>query len=496
MSAKEDLKKIIMNKLGWKLVPLPPSFMSKYKWQPHCIFLSRSDNKYIAGDIIYDDHWSRKIYENEAVRAMRENKNLEVCLFTPFYSPLERLQSFCKKQGFALKVFTGGSVTSIVPLSFEKLPKIHRRVKGPEGWFPDSILKGVKDISNLKSKDELHKLAQSLENDRTHEGQLANIKTYLDRMLKEVPYLPADSLPFMRLSHYESMLKCSNIEYIDHTLHSARVFLFGCSVIDRFYDKFVEYYHQILTPTKVNVEYMWLLSALFHDIGRIKQDTWKIYLADPNEEAPSLKTGVCEQMCKDWKKAEYMNVLCNLIELIKQSKTSPSGRDLPWTGYALGGPLDEKLKNVFVESYNSLGSHGVIGCFEYASNILEKLTALRSQPKTFILYHLFPAMLAVAFHDHRIWPQLRELGIFPISMRDFPFPALLIYIDTWDDYKRSKGRAVSIDEIIFNGNEVTVKVTWSDAKAYRNEKIKYDSFSENVIFDDISLCIRVSNECA
>lgn len=143
----------------------------------------------------------------------------------------------------------------------------------------------------------------------------------------------------------------------------------------------------------------------------------------------------------------------------------------------------------------AIGSHGVISCFDYASDVLEKLAALRSQTKTFPLYHVFPAVLAVAFHDHRIWPQLRELGIFPINMRNFPLPALLIYIDTWDDYKRANNRAMSIDEIAFDSDRVTVQITWSDTKVYRNEKIKYDSFNENVIFDDISLEIEVSNEC-
>jgi hypothetical protein len=494
LSTKADLKRLVAKRLGWKFVGRAPGFMSKYKWQPHYFFRSAADKKYIAVDIVYDDQWSRKIYENEAARAMRENKSLEVCLFTPFYSAFERLQGFCGEQGFGLKVFTGGTVTSILGLSFEKVRKAPKRGKEPEGWFPQSILEGVKGIDRLRFKGELHRLAQRLEADTSHEGQLANIKRGLDVMLMEVPYLPADSLPFMKLSHFESLLDCSNIQHSDHVFHSARVFLVGCIVIDRFYNQFVDYYHQILTPTSVNVEYMWLLTALFHDIGRVMQDTWRIYLPDPSQEDSDLKAQVCEQMCKRWKQPEYMNALCNIVELVKQSKGRPCDRDIPWTGYALGGPVDEEVKNVFVQSYNSLGSHGVIGCFEFAADILQKLVAVRSQGRTFPLYHVFPAMLAVALHHHKVWADLREIGVFPIAMRDFPLPALLIYIDTWDDYKRAKGRGVSIDEIAFDANGVTVQVTWSDPKAYRNDRIKYDSFRENVIFDDISLKIRVSGE--
>lgn len=494
MSAKADFQKLIKSKLGWGLVTQPPLYLEKYKWLPHHIFWISSVNRYVAVDVIYNEQWSNKIYGKEVPRVIRENRTLEVCLFTPYSSTFEHLQDLCKKRGYGLKVFTPTSITTILPLSFESPPTFRKTIAGPTGWFPEAILKNVNNLKRLKFKKELKNLAQKLKEDMTDSGQLNNIKEALDDMLKAVPYVPADSLPFMRLSHFENLLDCTDIKHRDHVFHSARVFLVGCSIIDRFYDKFVSYYHKILAETNVNIEYMWLLAALFHDIGRIKQDTWKIYLVDPKEDGEGLKAQICEQMCKQWKKPEYKNALFNLVELINQSEANEEKRNIPWTGYALGGPVDEDLQNIFVESYNTMGSHGVISCFEFTSDILEKLAALRSENKTFPLYHVFPAMLAVAFHDYNIWSALRQKRIFPISMRDYPLAALLIYIDTWDDYKRTKEREVSIDEILFKDNEVTVQVTWANKKAYVNDKIKYDSFRENVTFDDICLRIIVSNE--
>ena len=114
--------------------------------------------------------------------------------------------------------------------------------------------------------------------------------------------------------------------------------------------------------------------------------------------------------------------------------------------------------------------------------------------KTFILYYCFPAALAMAIHDHKIWKELTDIKVFPIKFKYFSIPALLIYIDTWDDYKRGAEEKISIDSINFQKDRVTISVTWFKQEDYIKEKIKYESYERNVIFDDIKLIIKVSNE--
>jgi hypothetical protein len=305
--------------------------------------------------------------------------------------------------------------------------------------------------------------------------------------------MPADSLPFLQLSHFENLLSSSNRAHSDHVFHSVRVFLIGCIILDKFYDKFHRYYCDILNASNINVEYIWLLSSLFHDIGRIYQDTWRLYLADQDEDDEDFKESVSDQMNKRWQKKEYIIALGNLAALILQSQDPPKKRDNPFTGYALGGRIDENIGDVLVNHYNRL-HHGAVSCFELATSMLEKLAASNTRGKTFPLYHMFPAVLAIAFHDWKIWDDLRNIKVMPIKMRDFPLAALLIYIDTWDDYKRTDARTIVVDDLKFSDKGVDVHVTWLDNAEYAAQKIKYESFVKNVLFDEVILKITITND--
>jgi len=90
--------------------------------------------------------------------------------------------------------------------------------------------------------------------------------------------------------------------------------------------------------------------------------------------------------------------------------------------------------------------------------------------------------------------KLPENLIQCLNMADFPLTALLIYLDTWDDYKREEGKdKISIDKFIITDDSVKVCLTWHNGGEYLDEKIKYDSFERNVLFSDFRLEIAISN---
>ena len=122
------------------------------------------------------------------------------------------------------------------------------------------------------------------------------------------------------------------------------------------------------------------------------------------------------------------------------------------------------------------------------------MAASNSSSRTFRLYHIFPAVLAIAFHDWKIWDDLVDVGVFPINIKSHPLAVLLIYIDTWDDYKRKGDNTITINNIIFEDQKVTAQITWHNQERYLHEKFKYENFKEKVIFDEISLIIDITND--
>lgn len=492
--ATDYLIRLIEENLHWQRLDRYPTFLKKYKWIPKYLFFDKASKFYIAVDIIFNQQLSKKIYETEVVKIINDKPKLKVCLFSSLDYAYNNLKLFCKKHKFGLKIYSSNSIDTIVPLGFEKIERLVVKKKQKTSWFPKAILSEVKKIKKIKFRKSIIDLAKKLDKSHGKDEQFSLICSCVNKMLKENPYYIGDNIPFMTLSNFENLLNFSKIKCKDHVFHSARVFLIGCIIIDKFYDKFIGYYEEILGSNKISIEYIWLLTSLFHDTGRIKQEGHKLFLSDPKKENPEIEEGIEEEMGKRWKEDQYKVSLGNVVELIKQSCKNKKSRDLPFTGYALGGKIDSKMANILMESYNKRKSHGVISCFDLSADLLRKMGASNFKSKTFLLYHIFPAVLAIALHDWKIWKELSEIKVFPIDIKNFPLAALLIYIDIWDDYKRNKEDKITIDKLNFDDSGVTVYLTWYKNNEYLDEKLKYASFERNVLFSDLKLKIEVSNE--
>lgn len=490
----DGLIKLIAEQFGWKKLDKHPSLFNKYGWRPRFVFRDFKNRIYIATDIIFNQQFSKKIYVKESAKILCQHSNVRICLFSSLESEYKGLKAFCKQHGFGLKIYSPTSINTVQPFQSEKVERIVVKKAKKEGWFPQIILSEVKKVKNLKFKKQLISLAKKLEKTHSKEKQLSAVRNSINKMLKAHPNYLGDDIPFMRLSNFENLLSFSDVKCNDHVFHSARVFLIGCIIIDRFYDKFSNYYKEILGTSRISVEYTWLLSSLFHDIGRIKQNLYRIYLVDPKKDNLELKEKIEDELSKKWHEEEYKNSLSNLVELITQSCKKKKDRDKPFVGFALGGEIDENIASIFREHYSKLISHGVIGCFDLCSDLFRKAKASNFKKKTFFLYHIFPAVLAIAFHDWKIWKELADVKVFPIDIRNFPLASLLIYIDTWDDYKRGTDQKITIDNIVFQNDEVTVYLTWHRTDEYLDEKLKYDSFQRNVLFSGLKLRVEVSNK--
>ncbi len=486
----KKIPKIITRRYKWTCLEKPPRYLSKYKWRPKYIFYNKKNKMYIAIDMVFNQQLPIKIFDKEIFPALHKYKDLNVCLIAPSYNEYNYLKVFCKKNRIGLKIYNNIDINTIIPLSFEKLGGIYKKKIKKEGWLPKIILNDIQNIEHICFKDLLINLTKKLRKYNSNEKQFGLVCKYIDKMLQYHSDFIGDKIPFMKLSNFEHIFNER-----DHVFHSIRVFIIGCIIIDKFYDKFLNCFKDIFPGVRrINIEYIWLLTSLFHDIGKIKQKAYYIYLHNPQEENEELKEKIEEEMSKVWSDEEYNNALCIITELIKHCNTKCAERE-PFTGFTAHSEIDPQISGVLSESYNKLKSHGIISCFDIAADLLKKIAASTSiRNKTFLLYHIFTGVMSIAFHDWHIWNELKDIKIFPLKFEDFPFASLLIYIDTWDDFGRDDRERISIDSIIFKGNKCITNITWYDKDEYLEEKAKYESYQANIRSKTVKLVIKISNE--
>ena len=65
----------------------------------------------------------------------------------------------------------------------------------------------------------------------------------------------------------------------------------------------------------------------------------------------------------------------------------------------------------------------------------------------------------------------------PINMSASPMAGLLVYLDTWDDYRR-KGPSptIFVREYVVDSCGASVTVEWADSESLDKEQLKYRAF--------------------
>ncbi|MBE3139584.1 MAG: hypothetical protein IMZ53_03270 [Thermoplasmata archaeon] len=195
---------------------------------------------------------------------------------------------------------------------------------------------------------------------------------------------------------------------------------------------------------------------------------------------------------KRWLKEEYSQSRRILASLGTFIRSSPTDRD-EWDFGTLSGDQDDALATEWTEIFDKMGSHAVIGAFKMLASIVEQARAANEKKnRSFVVTHAVPAALAILLHDWRIWDKAKEWKLFPINCGLIPMAALLVFIDTWDDYKR-KGQAspISIESLVITDSGAVVTIKWFRAEDYEKEKLKYAAFRKALRNRQIGMHIEV-----
>jgi len=458
-----------------------PMWIKTSRWRPDFV-ISGKANAIYGVDIALSGNVPHMIYREVVGRLLEDHMKLKVvvCLPKALFDQSNDTVKFCQKLGIEVRLMGFG-------LGLEPIPSVPTFVQpehppGPFphglGQFPRPILDRAIGLNRLLFSDILNdfvkKIRQSGNSDiRT----LALINKTADELLRSHPHFRAKRDPFMRLESFENLLKTESVDSSDHVFHSFRVFLAGCPIIDQFYEQFSQsaYKYAICRKDEMCVEYTWLLTALFHDIGRPKEAIKRFIAREVQDEEISV-TGNPSR----WKQAHYQRaqkILGSVGAFMASEKTGQ------WDGGSFDDEEGVNLSAEWTTIYDRLDCHGMIGAYDFLADILGMMTAAGDRKhRRFMISHAPLAALSVLLHDWRMWEHAKKWKLIPVDIRRNPLAAILIYIDTWDDFKRRPGDpSILIADYEVNSKGARVRVEWENEAALHDQDRKYKEFGESLI---------------
>jgi hypothetical protein len=382
-------------------------------------------------------------------------------------------------------------LTTIVETELD--PRVSCTIPHEAGYFPKAILDQAEGLNKLMFASTVDNFVEKVRQIQKSDAIKIKEKTFklvystIDTLISQHPSFTGTTKEFMRLAHFEELFSSVAPGSSEHVLHAFRVFLAGCPILNHFYDDFARAHRNYSDGCHaVRIEYAWLLTSIFHDIGRVKEGARTYAGAILREELhdDDVSVHIAGNPAR-WEKPGYRDALRLLGSLAAYMGDADSGK---WDGGGIGDEDGKKLEIEWIRIYDEFKWHGVIGGIDFLRAVCDNARAAdERKARPFVLAHAVPAALAIFLHDWRVHVDGRRWNLIPLSTKRFPLASLLHYVDTWDDYKRKGEEAfISIKDYTISGRKSQVLVEWGDEKLFHNEKIKYDSF-QHVLRDEVFL---------
>lgn len=275
----------------------------------------------------------------------------------------------------------------------------------------------------------------------SEDNEAALIRRTLSELLAIDPrYIGRDSpLDFLRVIERAT----PSATYRDHFFHTIQTFLLGLTVLASAYGYFRDSLTSIFPSggTDMSVEYVWLLTALFHDIGytvqRIEDVDRLVYGPSTWEPEPSAvdAADVVAARSRHWDSPTYQDVRRQLVSLFSHCCNDDRTTDwlpevLPTQSYN-DTAFDKAAGASFLE-----GGHGVAGALKLAADLGTQLLRVADNQRPFLYRHLFLATLSIPFHDVHFRQRLYDQSVTSLPSARFAFAVLLAYLDSIQDDRR------------------------------------------------------------
>lgn len=274
-------------------------------------------------------------------------------------------------------------------------------------------------------------------------------KLLKDTFLKFVaanPRFAGTYRPLDMLALFEKQFRTLASSFRDHFFHAFQSFLWGCIVVNDLRPMFMRFAEECFLGTvNFSPEYVWLLTALYHDIGypvqrRPNMDELQ-FGVDPATDlfGPSREEMIREadmmRLQNAWESMKYIQArtqLASLYDHLRLDVIEDGWTAEPHLGAGLSDSLfDEALWEAFAEG------HAVASAIKATIHLFEEALNGNVTRRGFLTRHAVLSGLSMLFHDWTVREALRRKGIAQVRASRFPFAVLLMYIDSIQEDRRA-----------------------------------------------------------
>lgn len=337
-----------------------PRWINASRWRPRFCLSIPKDNRIIAVDVIPSAVIARTLF-NEVVKNLIEshpNLRVIVCVNEAAFELHQEAESFCSRLGIGLKLIVPGIGLQTVCTTDLDIIQSSSGFSEETGWFPECILERTTQIKKLSFAEEILNFVEGVRDIKNEKPRVTGLLfDTLNRLFQSQRRCPSSVARFMKLEHFEGLLRHSHQDATDHVLHSFRIFLAGCCIVDEYYDHYVNAHRRFSIFKQPQPEYTWLLTSVFHDIGRPKELTEKMVEKMIEEELDDEDITVKIEMKKDkWNRDKYKNARSLLASLgaFVSSNCKPTDT---WDVGAFPDKKDKTLIADWTRIYDGLQSH-------------------------------------------------------------------------------------------------------------------------------------------
>ncbi len=387
------------------------------------------------------------------VDAVSIDSSIQPAFFVPEGEPHELLLEVCRQKRIALiaKFSDEYEVASPSSVGAISLPSVVR--------IPEWVLDQLNSLHNLAGafRSVLRAFSgryqQLLRSGTIDDERQENIlhRTFLSLLKSDARfsghYTPLDLLRFFEESNSERGR--------DHFFHTFNNFLLGCIAIDSCYSDFVAFRQKCFPRTNDwSIEFTWLLTVLFHDVGYPIQKHRATYEMIYGVPPASDDRAIAERQAA-WDSPAYRASRLQLISLYTHLTQEDIVSD--WTPDAFflqDHPLDRAFGRSFLDH-----GHGVASSMRMLADFFRGGTYSQ---RAFLTRHIFVSGLSIPLHDWPVRKLLREEGIRHIRTSRFPFAGLLMFIDSIQEDRRGSTQDPDIlTGLSVSGQTITAEMNLS-----------------------------------
>jgi hypothetical protein len=480
---RSELKARLMESGDYEDPDQLPAYLQgyDYRWAPTFVLRHKQSGSIVGFELVYTAVLPLGVLE-QAKRAQEEHDGFAVVLLTSLTNAGDDLGEYCRAQGFGLFVYTSETISPIVAAKFAKAVPIAASDLPDEGWIPSAVSEQVKGFNHIGAGEVIRAYVPRLGGSGVTLPQaMATVQSALDHVLTEQRKGFAAPFPFYGLAGLQGLLLATGSPRPDHVVHSFRVYVTGCVILDHFWDVFDAAWQSHIWHGNARIDDVWFLISMFHDCGYFRHPELRREAATvldlPHGDADLTATATAALGRDEYRRASQ--AIGSLLAHLRR----PQGN---WDFGSVGGTIEDEMQALLLRWYATLEFHGVVSALDLAAQMVRDVHSASERGKdsgidrAFLAGHVFPAAAAIALHEWRLWPDLKRYRLFPFRASYYPLAGLLMFLDTWDDYRRRGDNEMAVSGLELADRSATVRVRWRDPERLSRARAGYEDYSRSV----------------